>query len=31
MQPNLNTDSVARIKVVSVGGGSPNAVNLLRE
>ena len=31
MQPNLNTDSVARIKVVGVGGGGSNAVNRMIE
>ncbi len=31
MQPNLNMESVARIKVVGVGGGGSNAVNRMIE
>jgi cell division protein FtsZ len=31
MQPNMNQDSVARIKVVGVGGGGSNAVNRMIE
>ena len=31
MQPNLNSEAVARIKVVGVGGGGSNAVNRMIE
>src|SRR5574341_970502 len=31
MQPNLNSESIARIKVVGVGGGGSNAVNRMIE
>lgn len=31
MQPNLNTDSFARIKVTGVGGGGSNAINRMIE